>query len=316
MKFTLVVPLAPERSAEIIESIRRLDYPREKFHVVIVRGRNPSDNRNKGAERTKGEYIVFLDDDGVIESDYLINVERFFERHSYIDIVGGPQLTPKDEEGFALISGYALSSWFGAWKISNRYSGKEEKLDVDETFVTSSNLICCKEVMKKIKFDSKLFPGEDPKFISDAKKEGFRVAYSPKIIIYHRRRADINGLIKQIFSYGRVRPLKESFFETMKMPFFFIPSLFLIYLILLVGSIIVNPSITGNIVNLNGIWNFKNLGFWWFAPLFLYIFFMIVFSIYDSLRNKDIKAMFLLPLMYLLIHLSYGAGMIWGYLKK
>ena len=60
-------------------------------------------------------------------------------------------MTPKDEEGFALVSGYALSSWFGACKISNRYLGKEEKLDVDETFVTSSNLICCKEVMKKIK---------------------------------------------------------------------------------------------------------------------------------------------------------------------
>lgn len=308
--------MAPERGAEIIESIKRLDYPRSEFHVVIVKGRNPSDNRNKGAERGVGDYIVFLDDDGVIEADYLINVERFFERYSYIDVVGGPQLTPKDEEGFALVSGYALSSWFGAWKISNRYLGSGERLDVDETFVTSSNLICRKEVMEKVKFDPGLFPGEDPKFISDAKKEGFRIAYSPDIVIYHRRRANIGGLIKQIFNYGRVRPLKEGFFETMKMPFFFIPSLFLIYLFFLSVIVILNPSITGSVINFNGVWNFQNLGFWLFVPLFLYIFLVIVFSIYDALRNKDIKAIFLLPLMYLLIHLSYGAGMIWGYLKK
>ncbi len=310
MKFTLVIPVAPERSAEIIESIKKLDYPNNEFHVVVVRGRNPSDNRNKGAEKALGNYVVFLDDDGVIERDYLISVEGFFEKHPEVDVVGGPQLTPKDEEGFALVSGYALSSRFGAWKLSNRYSETRERLDADETFVTSSNLICRREVIEKIKFDSRLFPGEDPKFISDVKKEGFRVAYSPDIIIYHRRRADIENFIKQIFNYGKVRPLKENFFETMKMPFFFVPSLFLMYLVLLIGSVIINPSITGSVVGM------KNFGFWWFAPLFLYIFLVIIFSIYDSLRNKDIKAIFLLPLIYPLIHLSYGAGMVWGYLRK
>ena len=42
-------------------------------------------------------------------------------------------------------------------------------LNADEKSITSANLICKKEVFKKIEFNSKLYPGEDPRFIEDAK---------------------------------------------------------------------------------------------------------------------------------------------------
>ncbi len=311
-KFSLIIPVAPERNAEILGSIRNLDYPTEKFQVIVIRGRNPSENRNKGAEKSTGDFIVFLDDDAVLEDDYLKKVEEFFEKNKDIDIVGGPQLTPKDDRKFAKISGYALSSKFGAWKISNRYSAQRLNLDADETMLTSANLICKKAVLKKVKFDKNLFPGEDPKFISDAKKQNFKVAYNPEIIIYHRRRAGSIGLIKQIFSYGKARPMKESFFETLKMPFFFIPSIFLIYLLSLLGVILFNPSITGNVVGMN----FKSSGSWIFLPLFFYIFLVLIFSAYDSINNEDYRAVFILSFIYPIIHLSYGIGMIYGYFKK
>lgn len=300
MKFSLVIPVAPERDAEIIDSIKKLDYPKSEFHVLVVRGRNPSENRNKGASKARGEIIAFLDDDAVLDKDYLKNAEEFFEKHKEINIVGGPQLTPEDDRGFAKISGYALSSKFGAWKISHRYSIKKENLDVDETALSSANLLCRKEVMEKIKFDSKLFPGEDPKFIEDAKKQGFKVAYSPNIILYHRRRPTIKGLIKQIFNYGKVRPAKESFINTIKMPFFLIPSIFLIYLVGLLIAII--------------IW--YNINFLWFIPLIAYFSLDLLFSAYDSINKKDCKAILVLPFIYPIIHLSYGSGMIWGYLRK
>jgi len=312
MRFSIVIAVAPERGAEIIESIKKLDYPKNQFHVVVVEGKNPSENRNKGFDRAKGEYIIFLDDDAKINADYLKNVERFFEKHPYVDIVGGPQLTPEDDRGFAKISGYGLSSYFGAWKISQRYSCNEEDCDVDETFLTSANLISRGKVMDKVKFEPKLFPGEDPKFISDARKLGFKAAYSPEIIIYHRRRASVKGLAKQIFNYGKVRPLKESFFETLKMPFFLVPSLFLIYLVLLIGSVLINPQITGNVIGIK----INEISFWWFAPLIFYLVLVLLFTIYDSAKNKNFRAIFLLPFIYPLIHLSYGAGMIYGYLKK
>ena len=173
MKFSLVIPVAPERNAPIIDSLRKVDYEKKDLQVIVIRGRNPSENRNKGVLKSKGEIIGFLDDDAIVDINILKNVERFFKKYPDIDIVGGPQLTPFEDKYFARISGYALSSKFGAWKLSSRYSQKNVNLDADETALTSANLFCKKFVFKKINFDTKLFPGEDPKIYRRCKKRGF-----------------------------------------------------------------------------------------------------------------------------------------------
>lgn len=314
MRFTLIIPLAPERDAPILESIRKLDYDKDKFHVIVARGKNPSSNRNKGIDNAKGEFVVFLDDDAFIEKNYLKKIDEFFSKHHNINVVGGPQLTPYEDTKFAKISGYALASKFGAWKLANRYIGKKENLNVDETALTSANLICKRKVVEKVRFDENLFPGEDPKFISDVKKAGFKIAYSPDIVVYHKRRPSFNLFVKQMFNYGKVRPKKESFFETLKKPFFLVPSLFFIYLLLLIASVLVNPSIIGNVIGVKekGV----DLGFLWLLPFLAYILLVIIFSFYDSLKNKDFIAIFILPFIYPSIHLSYGFGMIYGWMRK
>jgi len=314
MRFTLIIPLLPGRDAEIIGAIKELDYDKSKFHVLVAPGYNPSAQRNKCVDRAKGDYVVFLDDDAVIEKDYLIEIDKFLDNHPEVDVVGGPQLSPKDEEGFGKISGYALSSKFGAWKLSNRYSANEESLDVDETALTSANLVCKKEVFEKVRFDENLFPGEDPKFIADSKLAGLKVAYTPTFILYHKRRPTFKAFVKQMFNYGKTRPKKESFFETLKIPFFFIPSLFVIYLVLLIASIINNPGITGNVAGItSGSLTLESL---LFVPLFAYIILVIFFTFYDSIKNNDLGSADLLFFMYPTIHISYGVGMIYGYLRK
>lgn len=318
MKFSLVVPLAPERDAPIIESIKQLDYPKSEFHVVVVKGRNPSENRNKGAERSKGEIIAFLDDDALMDRDYLKNAEKFFNEHPEIDIVGGPQLSPLDEKGFAKISGYTLSSKFGAWDVSHRYSSRGKNLNADESMLTSANLLCKKSVMDKIKFDVKLFPGEDPKFIEDAKKAGLKIAYSPDMVVYHKRRPTLKLFVKQMFKYGKTRPFKEKFSQTLGMPFFLVPSIFLIYLVSLIILTGTNLSVTGNAINSNYslIKVIPHFGFIYTMPLVAYFALALLFSVRDSIKNNHLSAFFALPFIYFILHLSYGSGMIWGYAKK
>jgi hypothetical protein len=180
--------------------------------------------------------------------------------------------------------------------LANRYSGKELKLDAHETDVTSSNLICKREVFKKVRFDEDLYPGEDPKFIADAKENGFKVAYDPSIKGYNRRRQGLFELGKQIFKYGEVRPKKEGFFETIRRPYFFIPSIFVIYLVLMIVLLLVYPS--------------KIL----LIPLGCYLFLNGAFSLYCSFKNKNLKVAPLLFIIYPTIHISYGMGMILGYI--
>src|SRR4030042_404617 len=305
MRFSLVIPVALYRDAEILNSIKEMDFSKKNYEIIIERGPNASDNRNRGFEKSKGQIIVFLDDDGMVNLDLLKNADNCFKEHKEVDIAGGPQLTPLDEKGFAKISGYALSSKFGGWNTSNRYGKKKLNLNADETYLTSAIMFCKREVMEKVKFDINLWPGEDPKFVSDAKKGGFKVAYNPDLIIYHRRRPTLKGLIKQIFNYGRVGPLREKFSDTVKRPFFLIPSAFLIYLISLL--IFLDLELFG----------IKLINNWILAfPLILYLILDLFFSVYESVKNKDLRGIFLLPFIFPVIHLSYGAGWIYSYLKK
>tara|TARA_Y100000310_G_C20667059_1_gene808152 strand:- start:1180 stop:2172 length:993 start_codon:yes stop_codon:yes gene_type:complete len=309
MRYTLIIPVAPERECPIIESIKQIDYPKNEFHVVVVRGRNPSENRNKGVEKSKGDIVVFLDDDAIVSKDFLIKADKFFLEHPEIDIVGGPQLTPSEDSDFGKVSGYALSSKFGAWKISNRYSGKNLVLDADETMLTSANMICKKKVFEKVKFNPDLFPGEDPDFISKAKKSRYKISYYPEIIVYHKRRSTLGKLAKQIYNYGVTRPKKESIFETLKMPFFLVPSLFLFYLVLLMVFFSSRAVITGNVV---GFGNLRILNFWLISPLILYLIINILFSLNNSISNRNLNAIWELPYIYFVIHISYGFGFLKG----
>jgi succinoglycan biosynthesis protein ExoA len=306
MKFSLVIPLAPGRNAEVIDSIKKTDYPKKEYEIIVKEGLNPSNNRNEGAKKARGKIIAFLDDDAIIDKNLLRNAEEFFEKYREIDIVGGAQLTPEWQKGFARISGYALSSKFGAWKMGNRYSKQKLNLNADETMLTSANLFCRREVMNKIQFDSNLFPGEDPKFVEEAKKAGLRVAYSPDLILYHKRRETTKALIKQIASYGRTRTIKENFLSTLKRPFFLIPSLFIVYLFLLLIFIILE------FFKINSIPNLEILS----LPLVLYVGLDLIFSFYEAVKNKHLTALILLIFVFPIIHLSYGFGMIKGYLEK
>lgn len=319
MKFSLVIPLAPDRDAPIIESIKNLDYPKKEFHVVVVMGLNPSANRNKGAEKSRGEIIAFLDDDALMDRNYLKEAEKFFIEHPEIDIVGGPQLSPMDEDGFAKISGYGLTSTFGAFGRTHRYAKRKQDFNVEENMLTSANLLCRRHVMDKIKFNTKLFPGEDSVFIEDAKKAGLKIAYSPEMIVYHKRRPTLKLFIKQIFNYGKVRPFINTPTEILtRRPYVLIPSFFFIYLISLLILVWTNIFITGNAVN-SGYWYFDkipNLGIFYMIPIMAYSLLAIIFSVNDSARNKNLGAFFVLPFIYFILHLSYGSGMIVGFIRR
>ncbi len=313
MRFSLVIPVALYRDAEILKSLEKLDFPKEEYEIIVKPGPNPSENRNKGVEEATGDIVVFLDDDAVAHEAILRNADKFFNEHPEIDIVGGPQLTPEDDKGFAKISGYALSSKFGGWSTSNRYGKKELNLDADDTYLTTAIMFCKKSVFDKIRFDETLFPGEDPRFIMDAKKEGMRVAYHSGLIVYHRRRPTIKAFVKQIFNYAKVVPSRQSPQEVLKKPFVLIPSFFLLYLVVMLGGIIINPEVAKYFF---GIFSKDfSLASILFVPSLLYLAFALVFSFYESLKNRDLRGIVFLPFIFLLLHLTYGAGVIYGYVK-
>ena len=211
MRLTVVIPAGKEGELEVLESLRNQVVQPEK--VIVVRGANPSRNRNKGVARARGDFVGFVNAHSSFPGDWVLQTRKFFEIYPEVDVVGGPQLTPPGSGFFEKVSGYALTSKFGAANVAGRYSKGKLNLNAGETDVTSSNLICRRRVLEKVRFDEGLWPGEDPKFICDVKNAGFKVAYCPDIVGYNKRRGSSFGLMKQFFNYGKFRPRFSSVFK-------------------------------------------------------------------------------------------------------
>lgn len=298
-KFSIIIALAPDRTAPVLESLDRLNYSKKDYEIIIEKGLNPSENRNRGIGKAKGEILFFLDDDATINSEILKNAEQFFDNYN-VDVVGGPQLTPKDDKFFAKTSGYAMTSFLATHKMFNRYKQGRLNLDADENVLTSANLFIKKNVFDSTPgFDSKLYPGEDPELISRLKTLGFKVAYSPDLIIYHKRRPTYFSFFKQFLNYGKVSVQKEKT-KSMKLGLlYFFPTLCIVYTFIFIGLFIF-----GLINNLLLI------------PFIIYGAMVLLNSFYLSIKNKNILSLLLLPFIFLSIHVAYGLGVVIGLIKR
>ena len=281
MNLSIIIPLSPNLKLEPSK-----DCNTKEIYTILVEGLNPSKNRNVGIQQSNTELVAFINGHTILTNNWLEQVKKFFKSYPEVDVLGGPQLGWEGDNLFAQSSSLALVSKFGAAGASNRYGGKKLILDANETHIGSWNLICRKKVFERVLFDETLYPGEDPKFISDAQKSGFKMAFSPDIIVHNKKRGTALGLAKQIFGYGTARPKKESLIQTMKHPTFLIPALFVLYL----------PFF----------WLFK-------LPLGLYLLLGLIFSIYSA---EDTKTFLCLLFIFPIIHISYGVGFIWGVLNK
>ncbi|MFH1591801.1 MAG: glycosyltransferase [Candidatus Woesearchaeota archaeon] len=290
IKYSIVVPVAPYRSAEVLGSLKELDYPKNKYEVLVFEGPNPSINRNKGIKAAKGEIILFLDDDAVISKDLLKRADEFFERCPEVDIMGGPQLTPKDDPLFAKISGEVIACFLATFKMCKRYKRGKLDLEADEKVITSAICFAKRGVFDKVGgFDPKLFPGEEPVLLIKAKKEGFKIAYNPEIFIYHRRRPTLKGFFKQFFLYGKTAVSRGTIVNYM-------PTLFVFYLILLIPL--------------------QVFSFLFLIPLFVYLFLIIINSFFIAIKNKKITYLPVSFVLFFLTHIAYGLGYFVGKIRS
>ncbi|MFB3894813.1 MAG: glycosyltransferase family 2 protein [bacterium] len=328
LTFTVIVPVAPGGDvSKVTESIAKINYPAEKFEFLVAEGKQPSRQRNLAAQQAKGDIIYFLDNDSETTPE-MFNKAAECYTDSKIVMVGGPNLTSPTDTDMQFAFGSALGSFFAHTSMAARYRPVGKVRVSGEKELILCNLSVRREIfIQSGGFDETLYPNEENEFMNRLQQMGYQLIYHPEVIIYRSRRKDIFDFFRQLMNYGRGRmeqavvemqwrsrgrvSLSEekkqsiegrgnlaptSIGRAISNSFFLLPFFFTLYLVTLPITV----------------W-FSD---WVLLPLVLYVILSIISASGFTYKEKKPMLLFLIPPIYIIMHVAYSCGIIWALLRR
>jgi GT2 family glycosyltransferase len=146
--------------------------------------------------------------------------------------VGGPGVTPPEDGFWRRLSGCIFSCFVVSGRYTYRYLPKTYQ-EVED-FPTCNLSVRRKDFEAVGGFDTRYWPGEDTilclKIVKELRK---KIVYDPDAVVYHHRRSLFGGHLRQVKEYALHRGFfARRFPETSRRLSYFVPSLFVIGLVL------------------------------------------------------------------------------------
>lgn len=285
---------------ELQRALDSLNNQTKKFSKVIVKD-GPGDTvskMNEALAEVDTEVVVWADDDAVYPDKWAESLSRVFidPKVSYAagTLIPLSELDHDANDAEGCISEVS-SSFFGTTNMSQRRKKGQKVKDADETNLMGVGMYRT-SVMKEIFKDwQKIPPGFSETYvIQRMRMMGFKTLYVPGGYFYHKQRSNLLSFARQMFrcGTGRMRFFLMYPSEAAKKAYIFGPMIFTVYLF---GFFFVNLFTP---FSLSGL------------PLTAYVALLLLVSFgFNKYKSKW------LPLYYLTMHLSYGAGMLYGLVR-
>lgn len=287
---TIVIPVAKdEKYQQVINAIKKSVYPSKRIEIIVIKGNQPSIQRNEAVKKSKFPIVYFLDNDAIPDKLNFERIINFFDTHKKAAVLGGPSLSPPAEKGFGYEAGIALGSFWGTVFSSARYSKKGKLRQSSELELILCNMAFRKDIFVKAgMFNEKLYPNEENELLHRIKSMGYEIWYDPELVVFRKHRDNIFKFIKQIFTYGRGRA-DQICVDIKQITLFPIISLMWdIYLLLI-------PVLSK-------------------LPFLIYLWGLFSVSFYQMIKNR--RFMPGLFIIYFILHTIYGLGFIYGIIKN
>ena len=164
------------------------DFPDIGFHYCVERNQGLSYARNRGIQESKGDILIYVDDDALVNKEYLQTYADFFAKNLGIAAAGGPIIPQYETAEPAWMSHYTRQLITG-----KLYLGEKEREFPKSAFPGGGNAAYRKEVFDKIglfnvelgRKGNSLIGAEEKDLFDKMTTIGIRFFYLPTAILYH-----------------------------------------------------------------------------------------------------------------------------------
>jgi glycosyltransferase involved in cell wall biosynthesis len=217
---SIIIPTCnrPKQILSCIESIAALRSPKGTLQVIVVddgsnppceamvrsfqdrldidyfyqKNNGPASARNKGAAHAGAPFLVFLDDDCTLPSDWISAVQRHIRAEV---ILGGRTVNCLTDNLYASTSQVLIDTLYAYY---NRRNSKA-------VFLASNNIIIPKKIFHELKGFCTYFTNaaaEDRDLCDRLIQSGYTLQFVPDITVNHQHDLTFKSFFKQHFSYG------------------------------------------------------------------------------------------------------------------
>jgi cellulose synthase/poly-beta-1,6-N-acetylglucosamine synthase-like glycosyltransferase len=223
---TIIIPTRNSDAllVQALQSIRALDYPKDRIELIIPDGmstdrsraiaaeygaqviENPGKTigaaRDTGFGASRGELIAFTDADCLVDPGWIRNAINYFE-DPQVGAIGGPSPAPDDQKAF----GSAVRAFFRLAYLLARTGHVEQVAAVENVeHIPGCNLICRASALRKIfPLRWKTTSGEDIETGRLLMEHGYTLLHVPDVRVLHYKRTTVRSFFWQMQSYARGR---------------------------------------------------------------------------------------------------------------
>ena len=287
---SVIIPHKPGlEKIRALESLAAVEYPRDRYEVIVAEGFHPSKQRNQAVAQARGEIVVFFDDDVTPDPKIFERFVADFAGFPNAAAVGGPSVIPPTDHFWQQCFARVMRSRVTMGRSIARYESNGRRRVTNE-----SELILCKVAMRREAFaktggfDERLWPNEENEMFERLQRLGHQLVYDPQAMVYRSHRPTLANFARQLLSYGRGRMGQTLIRPSLTCMIRMVPAVFVLYLASLLAW---HP--------------------WWYAlPLAAYALLIGSAAAYHAVHNRTLAgglmSLWLLPLA----HLAYGCGLL------
>jgi len=189
----IVDDCSTDRSSEIVQSYCC-------NLIKLEENRGPAYCRNLGAQKARGDILIFTDSDCRVDSNWLENIHKQFSQNEADAVMGRLVILPSTFLGDCISAlGFPAGGAIGfdkIWKVDKK--GFTDSL-------SSCNFAVRKDIFWKVGGFDETFPypgGEDSLLAYNLRRSSYSIKYCSDILAYHEARDSMSGFMKWQFRRG------------------------------------------------------------------------------------------------------------------